>query len=156
LYQGYEIDVNSLPFVKKQNYQGKYLNTGDLLFVRVSLKEQGAAFSSVYNSGNTNVVYGDNILRLTPNSDVNSMFLNYLLRMDSFRESILLVCNRANVTSINTKSLINFIIPLPPLKIQKLIVDRIEVERALVESAKELIGIYEEKTRKVISKLWEE
>lgn len=46
------------------------------------------------------------------------------------------------------------VISIPPLKIQKQIVEKIETERALVESAKKLIGIYEEKNREVIGKLW--
>ena len=45
---------------------------------------------------------------------------------------------------------------LPPFEVQKQIVEKIEAERALVESAKKLIGIYEEKTKDAIAKLWEE
>jgi len=47
-------------------------------------------------------------------------------------------------------------IPLPPLAIQKQIVEKIEAERAFVDSAKKLIEIYERKTKEVIAKLWEE
>jgi len=47
-------------------------------------------------------------------------------------------------------------IPLPPLETQQQIVSQIEVERTLVESAKKLIEIYEQKTKAVIKKLWEE
>lgn len=47
-------------------------------------------------------------------------------------------------------------IPLPSLEIQKQIVEKIEAERALVESAKKLIEIYEQKTKETIAKLWEE
>ena len=47
----------------------------------------------------------------------------------------------------------NLEIPLPSLKIQKQIVEKIEAERPLVESAKKLIGIYEQKTKDVLAKL---
>ena len=47
-------------------------------------------------------------------------------------------------------------IPLPPLETQKQIVSQIEAERALVESAKKLIEIYEQKIKEVIAKIWEE
>jgi len=47
-------------------------------------------------------------------------------------------------------------IPLPPLEVQKQIVEKIEAEHALVESAKKLIDIYEGKTKDAIAKLWEE
>ncbi|MBI5352479.1 MAG: N-6 DNA methylase [Chloroflexi bacterium] len=46
-------------------------------------------------------------------------------------------------------------IPLPPLKIQREIVARIETERAIVRGNRELIRIYEEKVKKVIERVWE-
>ena len=42
------------------------------------------------------------------------------------------------------------------LEIQEQIVEKIEAERTLVESAKKLIQIYEQKTKATINKLWEE
>ncbi|MFA5616265.1 MAG: N-6 DNA methylase [Arcobacteraceae bacterium] len=48
----------------------------------------------------------------------------------------------------------NLEIPLPPLEIQEEIVRKIEIERMLVESSKELIAIYEQKVREVIDKFW--
>lgn len=50
----------------------------------------------------------------------------------------------------------DFDIPLPPLAIQKQIVEKIESERALVVSVKKLIEIYEQKTKQAIAKLWSE
>jgi len=50
----------------------------------------------------------------------------------------------------------NLEITLPPLAIQKQIVEKIESERALVESNKKLIVIYEQKMKDVIAKLWNE
>ena len=49
----------------------------------------------------------------------------------------------------------NLEISLPPLAIQQQIVDKIEAERALVNSAQKLIQIYEQKTKQTIAKLWE-
>ncbi|MFH1258673.1 MAG: N-6 DNA methylase [Elusimicrobiota bacterium] len=57
---------------------------------------------------------------------------------------------------LNQQALNTIEIPLPPLEIQKQIVENIETERALVESAKKLIEIYEQKTKDVLSKLWAE
>ncbi len=50
----------------------------------------------------------------------------------------------------------DFETPLPPLTIQKQIVEKIEAERTLVDSAKRLIDIYEQKTKAVVAKLWSE
>jgi len=46
-------------------------------------------------------------------------------------------------------------IPLPPLEIQREIVARIEIERAIVHGNRELIRLYEEKVKKVIERVWE-
>lgn len=57
---------------------------------------------------------------------------------------------------LNQQALNRIEIPLPPLAIQKQIVEKIEAERALVESAKKLIEIYDQKIKETIAKLWEE
>ena len=49
-----------------------------------------------------------------------------------------------------------FKISLIRFLVQKQIVEKIEAERALVESAKKLIDIYEQKVKDAIAKLWEE
>lgn len=49
-----------------------------------------------------------------------------------------------------------FEIFLPPFEIQQQIVEKIEAERALVESSKKLIAIYEQKTKETIAKIWNE
>jgi len=60
------------------------------------------------------------------------------------------------VRNLNSELVRNVIIPLPPLTIQKQIVSKIEAERELVQSAKKLIEIYEQKTKDAIAKLWEQ
>lgn len=57
---------------------------------------------------------------------------------------------------LNQQLLNSIEIPYPPLEIQHQIVEKIEAERTLVESAKKLIQIYEQKTKATIAKLWEE
>jgi type I restriction enzyme M protein len=44
---------------------------------------------------------------------------------------------------------------LPPLEIQREIVARIERERAIVDSNRKLICLYERKVKKVIERVWE-
>jgi type I restriction enzyme M protein len=56
--------------------------------------------------------------------------------------------------NLTTDQIKQFEIPLPPIAVQKQIVEKIEAERTLVESAKKLIEIYEQKTRDTIAKLW--
>lgn len=57
--------------------------------------------------------------------------------------------------NLTTDQIKQFYIPLPSLKIQKQIVEKIEAERVLVAGNKKLVEIYEQKTREVIGKIWE-
>jgi restriction endonuclease S subunit len=56
--------------------------------------------------------------------------------------------------NLSVNALKAFLVPLPPYEIQKQIVGKIEVEHVLVESAKKLIEIYEQKTKDTVDKLW--
>jgi restriction endonuclease S subunit len=58
--------------------------------------------------------------------------------------------------NLNTDQLRRLEIPLPPLSVQREIIARIERERAIIESNRELIRLYEEKVKKVIERVWEE
>jgi len=82
---------------------------------------------------------------------ITQKFLFYFLRLkgEEFGKS-----GRGSAQKIVTKKQVeNLEIPLPPLKIQKQIVEKIEAERELVEANKKLIEIMEDKIKKVIGKL---
>jgi len=57
---------------------------------------------------------------------------------------------------LNQQALNTIEIPLPPLDMQKQIVEKIEAERVFVNGNKKLIEIYEQKIKEAIAKLWEE
>jgi type I restriction enzyme M protein len=155
LYNGYQIDYLSLPFIQIGDYEKSILKKGDLLFVRVSLKEEGAGYTSLYNDDFENVVYGDNILKFIPDKDkIVPKFLLYLLRSKKWRETIVNKSQRGNVTSINKGILLSIEVPVPQIETQKEIVGLIEKEQKLVDSNKKLIEIYENKLKDKITEVW--
>lgn len=157
LYNGYQIDYLSLPFIPTSDYKKSILKKGDLLFVRVSLKEEGAGYTSLYNDDFENVVYGDNILKFIPDKDkIVPKFLLYLLRSKKWREIIVNKSQRGNVTSINKGILLSIEVPVPQIETQKEIVGLIEKEQKLVDSNKKLIEIYENKIKDKITEVWGE
>jgi len=96
------------------------------------------------------------LLKLTPNNQViRTEYLKTILESDSIQNKHFQ--NQSGVAIQNVASvkvLSEMKIPLPPPEIQKQIVVKIEAERVLVNSAKKLIEIYEQKTKEVIAKLW--
>jgi type I restriction enzyme M protein len=85
-----------------------------------------------------------------------SRFIYFLLRDGKFNDYLRDAISGANINNLNSGILGRFEIPLPPLEIQKQIVEKIEFERSKIEGAKELITIYQERIKATIAKLWAE
>ena len=85
-----------------------------------------------------------------------SNFYWYLLLTDNFVAEVMAGIKGAQLPRVGFEHLKNLILPLPPFATQKQIVEKIEAERALVESAKKLIALYDQKTKETIAKLWSE
>ncbi|MBU2102351.1 MAG: restriction endonuclease subunit S, partial [Candidatus Omnitrophica bacterium] len=85
---------------------------------------------------------------------LDTKFLYFYLVSDEFYENLSKHFKRGAQPHLGHRIIGEQTIFVPSLEIQKQIVEKIEVERALVESAKKLIGIYEQKTKDVLAKLW--
>jgi type I restriction enzyme M protein len=142
-------------------YAGKYKDDnyctiGDILIAVTDLTKNLLIGSPRLIVEEGSFLYSMDLIKLILSEKINNLFLYYYLRSKSYRDYIVTFSNGANVKHLKVTGLLDFEIPLPPLKIQKQIVEEIEVERALVESSKKLIEIYEQKTKATIAKLWEE
>ena len=142
-------------------YAGKYKDDnyctiGDILIAVTDLTKNLLIGSPRLIVEEGSFLYSMDLIKLILSEKINNLFLYYYLRSKSYRDYIVTFSNGANVKHLKVTGLLDFEIPLPPLKIQKQIVEEIEVERALVESSKKLIEIYEQKTKETIAKLWEE
>jgi len=95
--------------------------------------------------------------RITPSPKVVNKYLFYVLNQDETKDDFYLnTTGGVRQGNISNKQIESISIPLPHLETQKQIVEKIEAERMLVESAKKLIGIYEQKTKEAVVKLWTE
>lgn len=95
------------------------------------------------------------IYPLKNKENIDIQFLKYFLLSPAFMKSIHGYYERVGIPKLNREKLFTVEIPLPPLEIQREIVARIERERAIVQGNRELIGLYEEKVKKVIERVWE-
>jgi len=83
-----------------------------------------------------------------PNEEkIKLKFLKYII------DTVKIYNNGNSIPQLTIPMIKNEKIPLPPLSIQEQIVEKIEAERALVESAKKLIDIYEQKISDVLSEI---
>lgn len=130
----------------------KYLlEKGDLLVART-----GATFGKtlLFKSGEPSV-FASFLLRLRfPKEKVLPEYYWSFAQSDAYWEQANQLVTGGGQPQFNGGALKQIAIPLPPITIQKQIVDKIEAERALVESAKKMIEIYEQKTKEVIAKIW--
>jgi len=137
-----------LPTPFLANYKQYELHDGDFMIVMV-----GATTGKIgyITKDILPALLNQNMWRFLPNeSRIDRKFLFFLVQ--SFN-----VITQGGAQGYLTQSeFIKKEIPLPPLAIQKQIVEKIEVERALVECAKKLITIYVQKTKEAITKLWME
>ena len=127
-------------------FGNKYIvNNGDLL-----IGMDGDFVATLWKHGKA--LLNQRVCKLENFKDADRSYVYYLIQkeLDSIHE----ITYAVTVKHISTSQIENIQIPLPPLAIQKQVVEKIEAERLLVESAKKLIEIYEQKTKDTIAKLW--
>ncbi len=128
--------------------EDKYCVNGDLLYA------WSASFGSRIWDGQK-CIYHYHIWKMTPDeSKINKLFLHYILeketeniKADGGRGIAMIHITKAGMEA--TK------IPLPPMKVQKEIVENIEREHYLISANRELIKIFEQKIKDEINKLWQ-
>jgi type I restriction enzyme M protein len=133
---------------------------------RAQLKSNDVLFSIAGALGRTAVVtesilpanINQNIatIRLKPDSDVDPQFLQYSLGTDSAKKQSDKYQAGVAQQVISLGQLGSYLLEIPPLEVQKIIVESIQQEKNLIKSALILIETYEARTKAAIAKLWSE
>jgi type I restriction enzyme M protein len=151
-------DFSKCDFITQE--KDNALRKGKLIREDVVLTTRGTLGNTAYFSSNVpyeNIRINSGMVILRSNLD--KVYPNFLLLFLNSLEFELQVSNFMSGSAqpqLPIRVLNEIEIPIPPLSMQKKIVEKIEAERTLVESAKRLIEVYEKKTKEVIAKLWEE
>jgi restriction endonuclease S subunit len=123
---------------------------GDILYGRLRPNLNKVLLVDFYGICSTD------ILVLRPKNKNISKFYEILLRAENFNKLILQGIGGSQLPRVSFDYLVNLLLPIPPIHIQQEIVDRIKEEQRLVENNRNLIGIFEEKIKRVIEKVWGE
>lgn len=83
----------------------------------------------------------------TKSEKVVPSYIFYLLRNKRFNDYLRQMISGANINNLNAKILGSYEIPLPPLEVQKEIVEQIEVKQKAIEGAKQVIENLERERR---------
>jgi type I restriction enzyme M protein len=141
--------------VSLKEITSKKVSNGDLLFVRSSVKYEGVGFPSLVKTNDEDIVFCGFVIKCTPNQKlIIPEYLLYLLRTVKYRNATISLSNKSSITNISQDNLKTLQIPIPTKEEQANIVNRIEAEKQLVLSNKQLIIIFEQKIKDKINEVW--
>lgn len=126
--------------ISRTNYEGKILSKkGDVLVPSTTTADSfGIAVARSLNQDGI-ILGGDiNIIR-TENKYILADYLVYLICYSNIRKQLASFAKGVNILHLSNNDLRKLKIPLPPLEIQKQIVEEIEVKEKAIKSAKEVI-----------------
>jgi type I restriction enzyme M protein len=126
--------------------------SGDLLISCSGTMGRIAIVPNIHKKG----IINQALLKLTPHSNINTLFLKYYLESNDIQNKYF--SNQQGVAIQNVASvkvMKSIKIPNLPLEIQNAIIEKIESEKRIVESSKELIEIYQKKIQKLINNVWD-
>jgi len=110
----YRLDIN---FKENSDY---VLKKGDILFVRSSLKREGAGWASLFNGYKEPVTFCGFIIRARLKEQrISQEFLTYFLRSNMAREKILSRAGQVAITNVTQDNLSILYIPIPSLPEQQ-------------------------------------
>ena len=150
---------NGVKRIGQEEYLGREdytLSPGDILFNNTNSKELVGKTCLIVEDIKGG--YSNHITRIRISEDrCNSSYLAHSLHTAWRKGDFLRRANRwVGQAGINTKSLSEFRVPLPPLETQQAIVAEIEAEQALVDASRQLIERFERKIRDTIARVWDE
>ncbi len=156
LINGFAVDNGEMKYsdISEKEFLKYKLNKGDLLFNRTNSIEHVGRTGIFMLDGD--YCFASYLIRLTIKDNIDPSYINLYMNTTTFQTGIKQFATRAiGQANINATSLQAYKIPLPPLKVQREIVSRVEVEQAIVDGNRRLIMLYEEKIKKVVTRVWE-
>lgn len=110
---------NSLLDVTDEEIKRYKLKLGDILFVRSSLKPEGVAYCSMYNSEEL-CLFSSFMIRIRSiKSKLIPDFLSFLLRTPNMRKNLIKAANTVTISNISQPNLKKIVVICPPLPLQQ-------------------------------------
>jgi type I restriction enzyme S subunit len=155
---GFAAGVENLYRVNKAINDGYYLESGDLLFVRSSLKQEGIGWTSQFVCNSEPTTYCGFIIRarLNDKATTDPSFLTFYFRSDDARRALIASSGKVAITNISQGILSKAPIPLPPLPEQKKIAHILSTVQRAIEAQERIIQTTTELKKALMHKLFTE
>lgn len=135
-------NINLTKWTNDEVSENDFLSKGDILFSHINSYEH-LAKTAIFDK-EEKIIHGINLLKLKPNTDfVLPLYCLYIFKSNLFRDDARRFAQKAvNQASINTKSIKNLEIPLPPIEVQEEIVRELEQYQKIIDGAKQVVDNY--------------
>ena len=130
-------NLNKLYRVNKIFSKEYKLLPNDILIVRSSVKREGVAWATYFNSYSEEVTFCGFIIRGRPLKPIVPDYSVYYLRSPKVRKELINKSIKSTITNINQQILSEVQIPIPPLPEQKRIVKILDKAFQAIDKAKE-------------------
>jgi restriction endonuclease S subunit len=132
------------------------LEKGDILFNRTNSYEHVGRTGVFLLDGE--YAFASYLVRLSLDKRrAAPLFVNLLMNTPGFQQGIKGFASRAiGQANISASNLASYEISLPPLPVQRRIVEEIEAERALVEANRKLVEVFDRKIQTKLAQIWGE
>ena len=119
-----------------------FLKSNDILFSHINSIEH-VGKTALFNEQES-IVHGANLLRFrTANPKIDPNFALSIFKSEKFLTTVRSLANQAvNQASINTKTLKEIEIPLPPIEVQQQIVDELEGYQKIIDGCRQVVENY--------------
>lgn len=122
--------------------ESQKLKAGDI-FICVASGSKDHIGKVAFIKNDTDYYFGGFMGAIRAKSElIDSLYVFYLLRDEKFNKYLNQVISGANINNLNSGILSRFKIPLPPIEVQKEIVERIEKYQNIIDGAKQIISNY--------------
>ncbi|QQS15895.1 MAG: N-6 DNA methylase [Candidatus Moraniibacteriota bacterium] len=147
------LELDSVAHVEasKEELEKYILSDGDFIYnTRNAPNLVGK--STVYHGEDGKYLFNNNILRIRFRKETDPDYVNYYLNTEEGKQKIkTLVSGTTSVAAIYQKNFATITVPLPPIEVQKEIVDEISKEKECVSASAKTIDIFEKKISQLIN-----
>lgn len=152
--KGNFIDFKNVKYISKVDYENfskrSGVSIGDVLFAMIGTIGNPLVIEDSREFAIKNVA----LFKLENSPKLNNYYLRYLLDSDYTENNLISKARGGTQRFVSLTDIRNFIIPVPSIEVQKILVQELANERSAIEEVAKLILRFEKKIKDKIAEVW--